>query len=115
MLIWAAFIIAGFLCAPLLRWPGFVITTILVIILYWALVGLPEPTTASYAISFVLITIAMQAGYVAGLLATAKIMQFRRNVADLGKRHTVARMTNLPDDAGTIHTRIETPSPRRGD
>ena len=115
MLIWAAFIIAGFLCAPLLRWPGFVITAFLVTILYWIVVGLPAPTTLSYAINFVLILIAMQIGYVFGLLVTAKFMQHRHNVADFGKRHTPARLKKGSEEAGTMPTRIESGSIRRGE
>lgn len=115
MLIWAAFIVAGFLCAPLLRWPGFVITTVLVAILYWLVVGVQTPTAFSYAVNFVLIAIAMQIGYVVGLLVTAKIAHFRHNVADLGKRHSAARVKKGPDEPGSIRPRIGTGSAPRGE
>jgi hypothetical protein len=108
MLIWAAFIVAGFLCAPLLRWQGFVITTFLVIILYWSIVGLPVPTIASYAISFVLIVLAMQIGYIAGLLATAGIGQLRHDAADSGSLRPAMRVKKASDEPGAAPTRIET-------
>ncbi|MDQ0391451.1 hypothetical protein [Labrys monachus] len=115
MLIWAAFLTAGFLCAPLLRWPGFVITTFLVIVLYWVIVGLPSPWVLSYAISFMLITIAMQSGYIVGLLATAKLIQTRDNVAVFRKRHTIARLAKPSEESGPVARRIEQGPVQRGE